>query len=405
MKARLDLVTMSRQCSSLVKINNSMKFNDLVQYLLDEAKGVDPMKFAYKGAPAGFRKDTSVGNPEKYVPDSPSRKLYTLTGVPVSKRAKAGEYIVRDVMKYIKTSLLTTIADPVEGKKLQDLIKEFSGLYHEYVSATRDVKRLDELIAKKSQSGMRFYQKGGTSREVTGGTGGNTTPSSEIDALKEERDAQEQRAGQYRELANKFVDDNKAELENILSAGAKNFVDAVKSLEGGQVFKSLEDLEIVPEEDAGVSATKAYLHDITKGKLSFEPLERFITNQREVHDRNPFVYLSNIYKSAVDEAVRNHLVGKPEALLNYVSRIVGSIRTMKGSIAEPTKGRVEMKKKDPWLSQVANLIKKRRYQDAKQAVNATKLDNAAKADLMMNIDKLSKGEMTEADVIRPLYAA
>ena len=64
-----------------------------------------------------------------------------------------------------------------------------------------------------------------------------------------------------------------------------------------------------------------------------------------------------------------------------------------------------MIKKDPCFFQSANLIKNRRYEDAKQAVNATKLDNAAKADLMMKIDKLSKGEMTEAEVIRPLYAA
>jgi hypothetical protein len=381
-----------------------MTFNDLVQFYLNEAKGVDPMKFAYKGAPMGFRKSTDIENPETYVPDSPSRKLYSLKGVPVAKRAKGGEYIVRDIMKYIKTSLLVTIADPAEGKKLQEIVKEFSSLYHEYVAATRDVKRLDELIAKKSQSGMRFYQKGGTSREVTGGQGGNTVPASEIDALKEERDAQEQRAGEYKELASKFVDENKDELHNILSAGAKNFVEAIKPLEGGQVFKSLEDLEIVPEEDPGVSATKAFLQDITKGKVSFEPLDKFIANQRETHNRNPFVYLTNLYKSAVDEAVKNHLVGRPEALLNYVSRIVGKIRAMKGSIKEPTKGKVEMKKKDPQLLQVANLIKKGKYQEAKQAVNSTKLDNTAKADLMINIDKLSRGEISEADVIRPLYA-
>ena len=63
-----------------------------------------------------------------------------------------------------------------------------------------------------------------------------------------------------------------------------------------------------------------------------------------------------------------------------------------------------MKQKDPWIMKVIGYLKHHKYNEAKQAVNATKLDNAAKADLMIKIDKLSKGEMTEADVIRPLYA-
>ena len=336
-----------------------MKFDELVQYILDEARSVDPMKFAYKGAPQGFRKDTGISNPEKFVPDSPSRKLYTLKGVPVSKRAKPGEYIVRDVIKYLKTSFLVTIADPTEGSKLQGMFKDFSKLYHEYVSATRDVKRLDELIAKKSESGMRFYQKGEVSREVSpshrydspdtpsdkwAGTGnfkygGNTADVKSINQLKEERDAQEQRAGQYKEMARKFAEENVDELHQILIHGAKNFIDEVKKLEGGEVYKSFADMEVVPDDDETVSATKAFLHDITKGKPSFDPLDRFIKTQNEVHKRNPFIYLTNIYKSVVDEAVRNHLVGKPEALLNYVSRMVGKIKTMKSTIVEPTKGK------------------------------------------------------------------
>ena len=63
-----------------------------------------------------------------------------------------------------------------------------------------------------------------------------------------------------------------------------------------------------------------------------------------------------------------------------------------------------MKAKDPGLLKVIALLKKQKYNDAKSAVNDTKLENDQKVELMNNIEKLSRGDMTEADVIRPLYA-
>ena len=102
-----------------------------------------------------------------------------------------------------------------------------------------------------------------------------------------------------------------------------------------------------------------------------------------------------------DLAVRKGLVGSPEKIFDHLAGTAKQVR----SIVEPTKGRMMMKQKDPGLIKVIALIKKQKYNEAKNAVNDTKLENNQKADLMIKIEKLSKGEVTEADVIRSLYAA
>jgi len=305
-------------------------------------------------------------------------------------------------MRYIKTAFLVTISDPAEGLKLQKLIKGFMELYHEYISANRDVKRIDEMIMKMKANGMRFYNpgQGKDFRQVMSG-GGNTTPVKAIEKLMKERDAQELRAAEYLKLSNEYAEKNLSSLHGILKQGAANFVSSLKQTQGDQVFKSFEDLDIVPEEDPAVSATKAYLMDITSGDMNFDPLDKFITTEMQVRQKNPFIYLTNIYKDVANTAVEKHLVGNPNAVFNHVAGMYGKISTVaKTDVTKPWAGKSKV---SAAINKVVALIKKRQYKDAKNAVVDTELDNTAKADLMMRIDKLENGEISEGEIVRSLF--
>lgn len=339
-----------------------MRFDELVQYILDEAKGVDPMKFAYKGAPMGFRKDTGVSNPEKFVP--------TYKG-PGDK----GKYIEADLGRLMRVALLVTASDPSAGTELKRVLEEFNKLYFNYRNNFNELKSVEDRLAK--------------------------LPNKESDLAMELKERLKQYV-KFTEESKQKVDEATPDvidaIHDLVKEGGKSFANTLRKSKQSE-FKSLQDMNTEVLGDDEKVAIK-YLDDLWRGKNEFEPLSKFVEVEKNA-DKNPAVRLLTIYKTAIDTMVRNNLVGSPERTFNYITGQATKTR----SIAEPTKGRVEMKKKDPWLMQTANLIKKRRYEDAKQAVNATKLDNAAKADLMMKIDKLSKGEMTEADVIRPLYAS
>lgn len=339
-----------------------MKFDELVQYILDEARGVDPMKFAYKGAPMGFRKDTGISNPEKFVPTNKG---------PGDK----GKYIEADLSRLMRVALLVTASDPAAGTELKRVLEEFNKLYFNYRNNLTELKNVESRLAK--------------------------LPNQDSDLALELKE----RFKQYVELtkASKLkVDDATPDvvdaIHDLVKEGGKNFADTLRKTKEAE-FKSLQDVNVETLGDDEKVALK-YLDDLWRGKTEFEPLSRFVEVEKNA-DKNPAVRLLTIYKTAIDTMVKNNLVGSPDRTFNYITGQTSKTR----SIAEPTKGRTMMKQKDPFLATVANLIKKRRFQDAKQAVNGTKLDNAAKADLMMKIDKLSRGEMTEADVIRPLYAA
>jgi len=339
-----------------------MKFNELVQYILDEAKGVDPMKFAYRGAPMGFRKDSGVSNPEKFVP--------TYKG-PGDK----GKYIEQDAYRILRAALLVTASDPEAGTELKRVLEEFSKVYFNYRNNLQELKAVENRLSK--------------------------LPNQDSDLALELKE----RLKQYTEFTKsaklkveEMTPDVYNAVQDLVKEGGQNFVKALKDIKSKE-FKSLDQLEAEVESDDEKKAIK-FLNDIWRGKTEFEPLTKFVEIENKA-DRNPIPRLLTLYKSVIDIMVKNNLVGSPERTFNFITGQTARTRT----IAEPTKGRTEMKKKDPGLLRVATLIKKRQYKEAKDAVNATKLDNAAKADLMIKIDKLSKGEMTEAEVIRPLYAA
>ena len=379
-----------------------MKFRDLVN-MLNEAKSErdvkNPSQYVASG-PKGFPKNLGLGdNPEKTLPKD--ERGWFDKNDPKTK-GKKGRYIVQDNMRYIKTAFLVTISEPAEGLKLQKLIKGFMELYHEHISANRDVKRIDELIMKMKANGMRFYNPGqGKDFRQTMSGGGNTTPVKAIKDLMGERDAQELRAAEYLKLSNEYAEKNLPSLHGILKQGAANFVNSLKQTQGDQVFKSFEDLDIVPDEDPAASATKAYLMDITSGDMNFEPLNKFITTEMEVRKKNPFIYLTNIYKDVANTAVEKHLVGNPNAVFNHVAGMYGKISTVaKTDVTKPWAGRSKV---SAAVNKVIALIKKRQYKDAKNAVNSTELDNAAKADLMMQIDKVENGQMSEGEIVRSLF--
>lgn len=375
-----------------------MKFDELVNYILNEADGVDPWKYAYKGSPAGFRKDTGVSNPEKFVPDSPSRKMYNTADVDPSKRIKAGEYIGRDIHSMINTALIVTSVDPEAGTELKRVLEIFAQPYHEYQAARGEYTRLRQKLERASSLttvGQKFRNdkeaksafRGGKLKQI------NNKQRKYIDWLETE-------ILKYETLANEA----KAKFEAV----TPEVLDAVQDLvrEGSASFaqKISDDQKKAVEqgEDNIVDFTNMkaiqFLKDVWRGKTDFEPLLKFAEVEK-MNGKNPLPRLLTLYKNAADTIVRNNLINSPERTLSYLTGITGKIRTM----VEPTKGRTLMKQKDLNLSKVIVLIKARKYNEAKAAVNNTKLDNAAKTDLMIKIDKLSKGGMSEADVIRPLY--
>lgn len=338
-----------------------MKFNDLVDYILNEAGGVDPMKFAYRGAPMGFRKDTGISNPEKptYINRGPGDK---------------GKYIEEDALRILRAALLVTASDPEAGTELKRVLEQFNKIYFNYRNNLQELKAVEDRLSKlpnpESDLGIELKQRLKEYIELT------KTSKQKVD-----------------EVTPDIID----AVQDLVKEGGRSFVKSLKDSRGAE-FKSLDELQAHVEGEDEKKAI-AFLSDIWRGKSGFEPLTKF-AQVEELAGKNPAVRILTMYKSVIDLMVKNNLVGNPERTFNFIIGQANRVR----SIAEPTKGRMVMKQKDPWLMKVIGYLKNQKYNEAKQAVNATKLDNAAKADLMIKIDKLSKGEMTEADVIRPLYA-
>lgn len=374
-----------------------MTFNELVEHILNEAGGVDPMKFAYKGGPMGFRKDTGVSNPEKFVPDSPSRKMYDPSSADAEKRAKSGEYIEQDIHRMLRIALLVTASDPDAGAELQRVLENFSIPYNRYRA---DIQQYRTLAGKLEKTGSTATIGQKVKRpEMKKNYFQNYKPTDRrgrqyIDWLEDEMEKFEKSANEHKQQFEALTPDTINAVHDLVREGGKKFFEKISE----EQQKSIEQ----EEGEVYTSADRKgleFLKDIWRGQSEFVPLTKFAEVETE-NGKNPVARLLTIYKSVLDSMTRNNLVGSPERTLNFITGKVGQTR----SLHEPTKGRAVMKQKDAGLFRVINLLKAGKYQAAKDAVNATKLESQDKADLMINIDKLSKGEMTEADVIRPLYA-
>jgi cellobiose-specific phosphotransferase system component IIA len=60
-------------------------------------------------------------------------------------------------------------------------------------------------------------------------------------------------------------------------------------------------------------------------------------------------------------------------------------------------------KQSPELIKAIKLIRSRNFEEAKEAINNSKLDIDQKKNIMMDIEALRNGKKTEAEVIRPLF--
>ena len=336
-----------------------MNFKDLVK-LLTEADG-DPFKYVARG-PVGFRKDTGISTPEKFVPQNRG---------PGDK----GKYIAADLHRIIRAALLVTASDPEAGIELRRVFEEFGKVYFNYKNNLDELKSVEDRISKlknpDSDFGIELKQRLKQYIELT---------------------------SQSKEKVEEATPDVIAAVQDLVKEGSLNFVNKLKS-QKSQVFKSLDKLEAEVEGEDEKAAIK-FLSDIYRGKSEFEPLTKFVEVE-QAEDKNAAVRMLTIYKTVIDIMVKNNLVDSVERTFNYITGQATRTR----SIAEPTKGRSEMKKKDPGVLKVIAFIKQQKYDLAKNAVNNTQLPNDKKADLMMNIEKLKSGQVTEADVIRPLYQA
>jgi hypothetical protein len=142
----------------------------------------------------------------------------------------------------------------------------------------------------------------------------------------------------------------------------------------------------------------SFLKDVYRGGDKFIPLANFVENEKQ-ENKDPIFDLTTIYKTVVDTMSRKGMIGNPEKVFDYIAGVGSQVR----SIAEPTKGRSDMMKKNPAVLQVIALIKSGKLDAAKDALLQTSLPDDQKADIMMKIEKLKSGEVSEADVIRPLY--
>jgi len=369
-----------------------MKFNELASFIT-EKEGKDPNKFVATG-PAGFRKSTGIENPEIRKPE-------------VNLTPDKGRYITAEASRLIKIALTVAASDPEAGKELQRVMSHYSSLHHEWKAEEAYTKRLykelENIKGGLSTAGTKLRNKGemsmyGKSKEFRGKKLKPTTRKGMAyeNWLINEIKKHEQLAGEWKTKCEAARQDTLDAVQDLIKEGSINFVQRLKQANSGE-FKSLQDLDVAgqgPDEKAAVN----FLNDIYRGKTEFEPLSKFTQSEMQ-EGIDPVFHLLTIYKTVLTDIQRNNLLNNPERIFNY---IVGKSQRSK-TINEPTKGRVEMKKKDPALMKVIALIKQKKFEEAKHAVNDTKMSSDHKADLMISINKLKDGQTTEADVIRPLY--
>jgi hypothetical protein len=381
-----------------------MKFADLYNFLTENSKDPSALnKKAYQGAPQGI-KGISIDNPEKFIPASSSRKMFDPSR---GSESDKGRYIPIETNNLIKVALTIAASSPDTGKELQRVMSHYSSLHHEWKAEEAYTKRLyKELENAKgglSTAGTKLRNKGelsmyGMSKEFRGLKVRPITRKgvSYENFLVKEIKKHEQLAGEWKTKCEAARQDTLDAVQDLVKEGSTDFVKKLEQTNSNE-YKSLQDIDLAgqgPNEKAAIN----FLKDIYRGKTEFEPLSKFAQSEMQ-EGIDPVFHLLTIYKTVLTDIQRNNLLNSPERIFNY---IVGKTQKSK-SISEPTKGRVEMKKKDPAVMKVIALIKQQKFEDAKHAVNDTKLSDNHKADLMISINKLKDGQTTEADVIRPLY--
>jgi len=336
-----------------------VNFNTLYN-LLVEANG-DPLKYVARG-PAGFSGNTGIDNPQKFTPTDKG---------PGDK----GIYIAADARRLISMAFSVTLADTKAGSQLKDLVEEIGSVLFEFKNSKQE-----------AQSARKQWER---------------IPKEDSDRvfdLKEREKEYLAIATKAKERIDKLEPFFFKKLQELIKDGATNFVKVMQSKPTRKI-SSLSDLDdavkVMGEDKVKVVN---FLKDIYRGEKEFLPLSKYITAQKE-EGQDPLPSLITMYKSVADTMSRKGLVSNPEKVFDFLAGTGSKVR----SIVEPTKGRVAMKKKDPALMKVIALIKQGKFDEAKSATNSTQLPNDKKAELMMNIEKLKSGKMTEADVIRPLY--
>jgi len=370
-----------------------MKFNDLAKLVTEAKIGKDPMRFVATG-PMGFRKDTGVANPE-------------IRKQEVNPTPDKGRYIPIDNNNLIRVALIVTAADPEAGKELARVMSNYRRLHNEYTAEANHVKRLEEILRKMKSGDTTMGSKFGNAPEESA----YRKKDRRINILKmakplsrqgyhfakqieEELKHHENLAGENKHKMEQARPEFINAIHDLVKEGSINFAKRIEQ-EGRGEFKSLEDLDVAgqgPEERAAV----AFLKDIFRGKTEFEPLSKLVMFD-EKQGSDPAYHICNIYNNVINTVAKNDLAGSPERTFNFVvGKTQKSMSLKRGST-------VLKQKQSPELIKVIKLIRARKFEDAKHAVNDSKLDVEQRKNLMMDIEGLKNGTKTEAEVIKPLY--
>ena len=337
-----------------------MQFDQIVQKYLKEARGVDPMKFGYRGGPMGFKKSTGIENPQK--PTAIDRGP-----------ADEGIDITQTARRNLAMGIAITLTDPTAGAGLKKLIEQYGSLRFEYTNALKEVhatiKRLERL--KETDSDLVATLKA---------------------RLQEYKDIAIAAKTKMNTHEPQFLQT----IDKLVKTGAQNFVKIVQSNAKTRI-KSIDDLDkLMTKSETSEQALKL-LKSIYQNPAQYKPLEEFVAVEKG-EEKDPLFRFVTTYKTVLDTMLSKSLIGNPEKTLNY---ILGRATT--NAIAEPTAGRTNLKQKDPAVVRIISLIKAKKFDHAKSSLNQTKLDEPTKGAISNLIDKLAAGKTTEAEVIRPLY--
>jgi hypothetical protein len=126
-----------------------MKFNDLVNMVLESGKGTDPLKYVATG-PMGFRKDSGIANPEK--------------PVAIDKGpADQGVYIAADARRLIAMAFGVAMSDTKAGMSLKNILETYGKLHLTHNLSKKEVQvaqnRYDKLPNKESELAISLAQR------------------------------------------------------------------------------------------------------------------------------------------------------------------------------------------------------------------------------------------------------
>ncbi len=345
----------------------NFNFDTITASILKEAKNIDPRNYVGVG-PAGFRTNTGINNVQK--PDKVD-----------SGPADSGLEIQIQNYKLIQFMFQVVLADIKSGMELKKILEYCNQLHFTYVNSKQEVEECEKRKAR-----IESKPKWSPDSDIYQWLVARIKEYSEISAQTKEQIAEE-----TPEIVSK--------IQWIVKQASTNFAKVIESQQSAK-YKSLEDLDKLLGFNRGEDKEQVieFLKDIFRGGGDFKPLTYLVDTQLEA-EKDPLFTLVTAYKTALNTAKNNNLVGNPVAVFNYLT---GAGKQIK-SIAEPTVGRVAMKKNDPGLAHVVSLIKKKRYADATALLSTTALTPEQQQAVEMGIKSVEAGEMSEADLIRPLY--